>query len=93
MADAAFVHPSAVVDEPATIGADTKIWHFVHVAKGARIGRSCTLGQNVYVFCGVGHTDARTHEEHGVLCREQKIRRSHQAPEFLRRRFPAPRCR
>ncbi len=49
MGDAAFVHPSAVVDEPVTIGADTKIWHFTHVASGASVGRECTLGQNVYV--------------------------------------------
>ncbi len=43
------VHPSAVVDEPRSIGAGTRIWHFVHVAAGARIGRRCSLGQGVYV--------------------------------------------
>ena len=49
MDDAITVHPTAVIDESATIGAGTKIWHFVHVASGARVGRGCTLGQNVYV--------------------------------------------
>ena len=44
-----FVHPSAFVDQPAEIGADTKIWHFCHVSKGATIGARCSLGQNVYV--------------------------------------------
>src|SRR5262249_22068633 len=44
-----FVHPTAVVDAGAFIGAGTKIWHFCHVQAGARIGRGCTLGQNVYV--------------------------------------------
>jgi UDP-2-acetamido-3-amino-2,3-dideoxy-glucuronate N-acetyltransferase len=42
-------HPSAVIDDGATIGDGTKIWHFSHVCAGARIGASCTLGQNVYV--------------------------------------------
>jgi UDP-2-acetamido-3-amino-2,3-dideoxy-glucuronate N-acetyltransferase len=44
-----FAHPTAVVDEPSTIGAGTKIWHFSHVMKGARIGERCILGQNCQV--------------------------------------------
>jgi UDP-2-acetamido-3-amino-2,3-dideoxy-glucuronate N-acetyltransferase len=43
------VHPSAIVDEGAQIGAGTRIWHWVHVCTGARIGRGCSLGQNVFV--------------------------------------------
>lgn len=43
------VHPSAIVDEGASIGAGSRVWHFVHVSAGARIGRGCSLGQNVYV--------------------------------------------
>ncbi len=43
------VHPSAIVDEGASIGEGTRIWHFVHVCAGARIGRGCSLGQNVFV--------------------------------------------
>jgi len=42
-------HESAFVDEGAQIGDDSKIWHFGHVSGGARIGASCSLGQNVYV--------------------------------------------
>ena len=48
-----FVHPTAVVDEGATIGEGTKIWHFSHVMSGAMIGRDCSLGQNVFVASGV----------------------------------------
>jgi UDP-2-acetamido-3-amino-2,3-dideoxy-glucuronate N-acetyltransferase len=48
-----FRHPSAVIDEPTAIGDDTKIWHFSHVMSGARIGRRCSLGQNVFVASGV----------------------------------------
>jgi UDP-2-acetamido-3-amino-2,3-dideoxy-glucuronate N-acetyltransferase len=44
-----FVHPTAIVDAPSEIGENTKIWHFCHVMKNARIGRGCILGQNVYV--------------------------------------------
>lgn len=45
----AFVHQTAVVDDGATIGADTKVWHFCHVMPDAVIGSGCTLGQNVFV--------------------------------------------
>lgn len=43
------VHPSAIVDEGAEIGADSRVWHFVHVCGGARIGEGVSLGQNVFV--------------------------------------------
>lgn len=42
-------HPSAIVDDGASIGADTRVWHFAHVCAGARIGAACSLGQNVFV--------------------------------------------
>ncbi len=44
-----FAHPSAIVDEGAEIGDGSRIWHFVHVCAGARIGRGVSLGQNVFV--------------------------------------------
>ena len=44
-----FAHGSAIVDPGAEIGEETRIWHFCHVSAGARIGRDCVLGQNVYV--------------------------------------------
>ena len=43
------VHPSAIVDPGAQIGAGSRVWHFVHVCGGARIGERCSLGQNVFV--------------------------------------------
>lgn len=42
-------HPSAIVDEGARIGEGSRVWHFVHVCGGARIGRDVSLGQNVFV--------------------------------------------
>src|SRR6184192_674070 len=47
-----FVHESAFVDEGAEIGARTKIWHFSHVMKSARIGERCVIGQNVNIDGG-----------------------------------------
>ncbi len=44
-----FIHPSAIIDEGAQIGAGTRIWHFCHVMPTAIIGSNCILGQNVYV--------------------------------------------
>jgi len=44
-----FVHESAYVDEPCTIGPGTKIWHFCHIMPHSVIGQNCILGQNVVV--------------------------------------------
>jgi UDP-2-acetamido-3-amino-2,3-dideoxy-glucuronate N-acetyltransferase len=43
------VHSSAIVDDGATIGAGSRVWHFVHVCGNAVIGERCSLGQNVFV--------------------------------------------
>ncbi len=43
------IHPSAIVDAGAAIGDDTRIWHFVHVASGARIGARCAIGHGCYI--------------------------------------------
>lgn len=43
------IHPTAIVDDGARIGAGTRIWHWTHVCGGAQIGSGCSLGQNVFV--------------------------------------------
>jgi len=43
------IHPSAIVDEGAVLGDGCRVWHFVHISAGARIGNGCSFGQNVYV--------------------------------------------
>jgi predicted dehydrogenase len=43
------VHDSAVVDDPCSIGAGTKIWHFSHILANVQIGRNCVIGQNVMI--------------------------------------------
>lgn len=44
-----YQHESAIVDDGAQIGANTRVWHFVHVCGGAKIGEGVSLGQNVFV--------------------------------------------
>ena len=46
----ALVHESSYVDDGATIGTGTRVWHFCHVMAGAVIGEHCSLGQNVVVM-------------------------------------------
>lgn len=42
-------HPSAIIDEGAEIGSNSRVWHFTHICAGARIGSGVSLGQNVFV--------------------------------------------
>jgi UDP-2-acetamido-3-amino-2,3-dideoxy-glucuronate N-acetyltransferase len=44
-----FAHPSAIIDEGASIGDGSRVWHFVHICAGARIGEGVSMGQNVFV--------------------------------------------
>lgn len=48
-----FVHPTAVIDEGAEIGAGTRIWHFSHLMSGCNLGENCNIGQNVVIMPGV----------------------------------------
>jgi UDP-2-acetamido-3-amino-2,3-dideoxy-glucuronate N-acetyltransferase len=43
------IHSSAIVDEGAQIGEGSRVWHFVHICAGAKIGERCSFGQNVFV--------------------------------------------
>src|SRR6476661_3992520 len=43
------IHPTAIVDAGATIGDGTRVWHWVHICAGARIGAGCSFGQNVFI--------------------------------------------
>lgn len=44
-----FKHDTAIVDEGAEIGADSRVWHWAHVCSGAKVGEGVSLGQNVFV--------------------------------------------
>ncbi len=43
------IHSSAIVDNGAELGLNTKVWHFSHICSGAKIGNDCSLGQNVFI--------------------------------------------
>ncbi len=43
------IHPTAIVDEGAQLGAHCRVWHWVHISAGARIGAGCSFGQGVFV--------------------------------------------
>ncbi len=70
---------SAIVDDGATIGEGSRVWHFAHVCSGAVIGKSVSLGQNVFVGNKVTIGDQckiqnnvsvydNVHLEDGVFC-------------------------
>ena len=53
MPDDPMIHPTAIVEEGAVVGAGTRIWHRCHLRSGSRVGADCTLGFAVYVDTGV----------------------------------------
>ena len=44
-----FIHETAVIDEPCSIGVGSKVWHFSHIMKDSILGNECNLGQNVVI--------------------------------------------
>ncbi len=46
---AAYIHPAAIVEPGASLGANTRVWAFVHILPGARIGAECNLCDGVFV--------------------------------------------
>lgn len=73
------IHPSAIVDEGAQIGEGSRVWHFVHVCSGAKIGKNVSMGQGVFVGNKVTIADNckiqnnvsvydNVHLEEGVFC-------------------------
>ncbi|MDQ0352762.1 UDP-2-acetamido-3-amino-2,3-dideoxy-glucuronate N-acetyltransferase [Alkalibacillus filiformis] len=44
-----YIHKTSYIDEGATIGTNSKVWHFSHVMPYAQIGNNCNLGQNVFI--------------------------------------------
>lgn len=74
-----YQHPSAIIDDGAQIGEGSRVWHFVHVCGGAKIGKGVSLGQNVFVgnkvtigdHCKIQNNVSvydNVHLETGVFC-------------------------
>jgi UDP-2-acetamido-3-amino-2,3-dideoxy-glucuronate N-acetyltransferase len=53
-----YIHPTALIEDGSSIGEGSKIWHYVHVRRGARLGTNCILGRGVFVDEGVPIGDA-----------------------------------
>ena len=43
------VHPSSIIDEGATVGDGSSIWHWSHICAEAAIGERVSIGQNVFI--------------------------------------------
>ncbi|WP_261903480.1 acyltransferase [Vibrio fortis] len=74
-----FKHETAIIDDGAQVGADSRVWHWAHVCSGAKIGAGVSLGQNVFVGNKVTIGDKckiqnnvsvydNVHLEEGVFC-------------------------
>lgn len=74
-----FRHETAIVDDGAVIGEESRVWHWAHVCSGAKIGAGVSLGQNVFVGNKVTIGDKckiqnnvsvydNVHLEEGVFC-------------------------
>lgn len=48
-----FVHETAIVEEGATVGEGSSVWHHAHVRSGAVVGANCVVGKSSYVDSGV----------------------------------------
>jgi len=46
------IHESAYVED-AEIGEGTNIWHFAHIRKGAKVGKNCNIGKDVFIDMNV----------------------------------------
>ena len=44
-----YADESAILDDGAQIGEGSRVWHFVHICGGAKIGKNVSLGQNVFI--------------------------------------------
>lgn len=48
-----YIHPSATLEETATVGEGTYLWHLVMVRKGATVGSNCIFGRGVFIDANV----------------------------------------
>lgn len=61
------VLPSADVDDTATLGEGTTVWHLAQVREGARLGARCIVGRGAYVGTGVRVGDDVKIQNHALV--------------------------
>ena len=91
--EAVYIDPTAVVDDGAVLGPGSRVWHFSHLMAGCRVGRGCTIGQNVFVAPGVVLGDGCKVQNNvslysGVVCEEAVFL----GPSCVFTNIPAPRA-
>ncbi len=47
------IHPTAEVSAESTVGEGSRVWHWAQIRNGARIGRNCVIGKDVYIDSAV----------------------------------------
>jgi len=47
------IHPTAIIEEGAELGAGTSVWDNVHIRHSTRIGEQCIIGEKTYIAYGV----------------------------------------
>jgi acetyltransferase-like isoleucine patch superfamily enzyme len=60
MSDPSTVHPTALVDAGAQLGAGTRVWAFTHILSGAVVGAGCNICDHVFIEGGVSVGDRVT---------------------------------
>ncbi len=53
MSDEIFIHETAEIEDGASVGKGTKVWHQAQVMSGATIGENSNLGKGVFIAAGV----------------------------------------
>ena len=61
------LHATADVDERATIGDGSSVWHYAQIREGAVLGRDCVIGRGAYVGPGVTLGDACKVQNYGLV--------------------------
>jgi acetyltransferase-like isoleucine patch superfamily enzyme len=47
------IHPTAIVEDNVTVGAQSAIWDSVHIRHSTQIGEECIIGEKTYIAYGV----------------------------------------
>ena len=62
------IHPTAIIEDGVTIGAETSVWDNVHIRFGTRIGTNCIIGEKTYIAYDVEISDLVKINNHVSIC-------------------------
>jgi acetyltransferase-like isoleucine patch superfamily enzyme len=67
ISSSARINPSADVDEAATVGAGTLVWHLAQIREDAAVGANCVIGRGAYIGPGVRLGDRCKVQNHALI--------------------------